>query len=94
MCVYLSQAVSLPPLLGIEWDLFRRNHRSEDVEFEPVVVSWSVAVPLWPATSLQSRPVRTVSPGLFLLRMVSERHQLPSEMDLGSRIPAHKAVRL
>ena len=63
--MYLPKAVSLPPLLGIEWDLFRRDHLSQDVAFMPLVVSCSVAVPLFPATTLQSRPVRMGTTGLF-----------------------------
>ena len=31
MCTYLLQAVSLPPLLGIGWDLFRWIPLAEDV---------------------------------------------------------------
>ena len=44
LCMYLPQAVSLLPLLGIDWDLFRHDHLADDVQFEPAAVSCSVAV--------------------------------------------------
>ena len=55
LCMYLPQAVSLLPLLGIDWDLFRHDHLTDDVQFEPAAVSCSVAVPLFPTTPLQTR---------------------------------------
>ena len=42
--MYLPQAASLLPLLGIERDLFRCSHLAEEVELEPAVVGCSVAV--------------------------------------------------
>ena len=42
--MYLPQAVSLLPLLGVNWDLFRHDHLADDVHFEPAAVSCSVAV--------------------------------------------------
>jgi hypothetical protein len=60
--MYLPQAVSLPPLLGIERDLFRYRHLVKEVELELAVVSYSVVVPLFfPATPLQSRQIEVVT---------------------------------
>ncbi len=63
--MYLPQAISLPPPLGTEWDLFRYIHPSEEVELEPMVGTCSVTVPLSPCNTLafeagvqaQNRPV-------------------------------------
>ena len=59
--MYLPQAASLPPLLGIERDLFRCRHLVEEVELELAVVGCSVVVPLFPATPLQSRQIEVVT---------------------------------
>ena len=45
--MYLPQAVSLPPLLRIDRDLFRCRHLVEEVELELAVVGCSVVVPLF-----------------------------------------------
>jgi hypothetical protein len=47
--MYLPQAVSLLPLPGIEWDLFRHIHIVHDVELEPTIVSSSFSELLIPA---------------------------------------------
>ena len=52
LCMFLPQAISLPPPLGIEWDLFRHIHRSEESALQPSVVTGSVAVPLSPCSTL------------------------------------------
>ena len=57
LCMYLPQAVALPSSLGIEWDLFGRIHLAQEGEIEPAVVTSSVAVPISPATPLQSTQV-------------------------------------
>ena len=69
--MYLRQAVSLPPLLGIEWDLFRHIHLVNDVELEPTVVSCSFSELLFPAISVHSRKVRKdkTKTGPFLSRI-------------------------
>ena len=92
--MYPPQAASLPPLLGIERDLFRCSHLVEKVELEPAVVGCSVVVPFSPATVLQSRQVRREKTGPFLLRIAHDRRQLPSELRFGGTNPAHQAVRL
>ena len=33
--LYLPQVVSLPPLLGICWELFQRSQLLEEVQLEP-----------------------------------------------------------
>ena len=43
--MYLSQAVSLPPLLRIESDLFQHDSLSQEVQLELALVACSVAVP-------------------------------------------------
>ena len=92
MGMYPPQAASLPPLLGIERDLFRCSRLVEEVELEPaVVVGCSVVVPLSPATSRQVRRGKT---GPFLRRITRDRRQLPSELDFGGTNPANQAVRL
>ena len=67
--MYLPQAVSLPPLPGIEWDLFRHIHIVHDVELEPTVVSSSFSELLFPAISVHSRKVRKDKTGPFLSRI-------------------------
>ena len=92
--MYPPQAASLPPLLGIERDLFRYSHLVEEVELEPAVVCCSVVVPLFPATPLQSRQVRRGKTGPFLRRIARDRRQLPLELGFGGTNLAHQTVRL
>ena len=93
--MYPPQAASLPPLLGIERDLFRCSRLMEEVELEPaVVVDCSVVVPLSPATPLQSRQVRRGKTGPFLRRIARDRRHVPSELGFGSTNPENQAVRL
>ena len=54
LCVYLPQAIPLPPSLRTEWDLFRPIHPVQEVDVEPAVVTCSVVVPLVPAVPLQT----------------------------------------
>ncbi len=56
--MYLSQAISHAPSLGIEWDLFQQGRLVEEYVAEPAEVACSVGVPLHPAAPLQSRQVR------------------------------------
>ena len=58
LCVYLSQAVSFPPTLGIEWDLYWHVHLAEEDQFEPAVEASSVVAPLFLAEPLRSGHVR------------------------------------
>ena len=90
--MYLPQAASLPPLLGIERDLFRCMHLVEEVELELVVVGCSVVVPLFSATPLQSRQVRRGNIGPFLRRIARDRRPLPSALGLGDTNPALQSV--
>ena len=76
LCMYLRQAVSLPPSLGIEWDLFRRIPLAEDVQLEPALTSCSVAVVLFPAAPLQPRQVRRGKTGPVLRRIARDRRLL------------------
>ena len=69
----MPQAASIPPLLGIERDLFRYSRLVEEVELEPAVVDCSVVVPLCPATPLQSRQVGRGKTGPFLRRIARDR---------------------
>jgi hypothetical protein len=92
LCMYLPQAVSLPPLLGIEWGLFRRIPLTEDVQLEPAVTSCSVAAVLFPAAPLQLRQVRSGKTGPVLRRIARDRRLFASEMRLGGRNPATQAV--
>ncbi len=64
--MYLPQAVSLPPLPGIEWNLFRHIHLVDDVELEPMVVNSNFSALLFPVISAHSRKVRKDKTGLFL----------------------------
>ena len=45
--MYLPQAVSLPPSLGIESDLFPCNQLAQEDELEPAVGTCSATVPLF-----------------------------------------------
>ncbi len=56
--MYLLQAVSLAPSLGIEWDLFQQGRLVEEDDTDPAEVACSIGVPFYPAAPLQSRQVR------------------------------------
>ena len=58
LCVYLSQAVSFPPTLGIEWDLCWHVHLVKEDQFEPAVEASSDVAPLFLAEPLRSGHVR------------------------------------
>ena len=45
LCMYLLQVESRPPPLGIESDLFQCVQLAKEVQFEPAVVTGSVADP-------------------------------------------------
>ena len=82
LCMYLPQAISLPPSLGIERDLFLLNHPAEEVELEPTVVTCRVAMPLVPAVSLRSRQVHRGKSGAFLDLVARDRFHLRWELGL------------
>ncbi len=92
--MYLSQAVSLAPSFGIEWDLFQQGRLMEEDDIEPAEVACSIGVPLYPAASLQSRQVRLDKTEAFLRRITCNRFHLASELDLGCRNPGHQEVRV
>ena len=69
LSLYLSQAISLPPLLGIQCDLFRLIQLGQDVEFEPMVVSCSFIAPLFLAAPVKTGQVRKCKTGPFLSRI-------------------------
>ena len=54
----VSQAVSFPPTLGIEWDLYWHIHLAEEDQFEPAVEASSDVAPLFLAEPLRSGHVR------------------------------------
>ena len=54
----VSQAVSFPPTLGIEWDLYWHVHLAEEDQFEPAVEASSDVAPLFLAEPLRSGHVR------------------------------------
>jgi hypothetical protein len=80
--MYLPQAISLPPSLGIKWDLFLLNRPAEEVELEPTVVTYRVAMPLVPAVSLRSRQVHRGNSGPFLDLEATDRLHLRWELGL------------
>ncbi len=91
--MYLLQAVSLPPQLGIDWDFFQRIQPAEENKLEHAVVGCSVSAPLFSTAPLQLRQVRRGKTGPFPSRIARARLHLPSEMGLGGRNPANQAVR-
>ena len=93
LCMYLPQAVSLPPLHLIEWDLFQRIQLAEENKLEPAVVSYSVAAPLSPVVPLQPRQAHRGKTGFFRSRNACDRLHLRSEMGLRARNPVIQAVR-
>ncbi len=93
LCVYLSQAVSFPPTLGIEWDLYWHVHLAEEDQFEPVVKASSDVAPLFLAESLRSGHVRGSKTLPVLGKIARNRHLLPSEMRFGCGNPANQKVR-
>ena len=56
LCIFLLQVVSRPPPLGIESDLFQCVQLAKEVQFEPAVVTGSVADP--PFSAVPSRSAR------------------------------------
>ncbi len=54
LCMYLLQVISRPPPLGIESDLIQCVQLAKDFQFEPAVVTGSVADPLFSAIPLRS----------------------------------------
>ena len=63
--MYLSQAVSFPPSLGIDFDVFQRIPLAKENKLEPAVVGCSVPAPLFSAAPLQPRQVRRGKTGPF-----------------------------
>ena len=93
VCMYLSQAVSLPPQLGTESDFFQHDSLLQEVQFEPALVACSVAVPHVPAVAVQSGQLGEGKTGPFLPRISRDRRYLRPELGPESRNPAHQAVR-
>ena len=91
--MYLSQAASLPPLLGTESDFFQRDSLSQEVQLEPALVACSVAVPHVPAVAVQSGQLGDGKTGLFLPRIARVRLYLRPELGPESRNSAHQKVR-
>ncbi len=54
LCMYLLQVISRTPPLGIESDLFQCVQLAKEVQFEPAVVTGSVADPLFSAIPARS----------------------------------------
>ena len=69
LSLYLSQAISLPSLLGIQWDLFRYIQLGQDIELKTLVVSNSFIAPLFPAEPVKTGQVRKGKTGPFLRRI-------------------------
>jgi hypothetical protein len=67
LCMYLPQAIPLPLLAGIEWDLFRHIQHTEEVELEPAVVTRSVMAPCFSAVPLPTRHVYRGKAGVFIV---------------------------
>ena len=63
--MFLSQAISFPPSLGIEWDLFLYINLVEEVPLEPVVVTCSDVELLFPEVPLLSDHARRGETGTF-----------------------------
>ena len=82
-CVYLSQAVSCPPCIGMEWDLFCRVHLVKVLLLELMLGTSRVVVPTLPAESLRSGHVRRCKNGPDLSRIAR-----------GYGNPAHQEVRV
>ena len=91
--MYLPQAVSFPPSLGIEWDLSWRVHLGREVQLEPMVVTSSIVVPRYPAVPLRSGTCTGARPDLSREGSLETRRLLPSGMRLGCGNPAHPEVR-
>ena len=90
--MYLPQAVSFPPSLGIESDLFLYGHPSEEVGLELAVVTCSIAEQLVSALcalSLQSVQVCRGRTGPFLGLIARDRLYLRSKVGLGCGNPAY-----
>ena len=91
--LYLSQAVSLPPSLGSDWDFFQHINLVQEVKLEPAAVTFGVVVALLPAISLQSGQARSGKTGPFLGLIARDRLRLPWKVGHGCRNPAHQEVR-
>ncbi len=89
LCMYLPQAVPLPPSFGIESDLFLYGHPLEEVQLETAVVTCSIAEPLVLALSLQSGQLCRGRTGPFLSLIARDRLHLRSKMGLGCGNPAY-----
>ena len=84
--MYLPQAASLPPLLGIERDLFRCRRLVKEVELEFAVIGCSVVVPLFPTTPLQSRQIELVTACQFHYQSPPlDNNQLPAATSTASK---------
>ena len=93
VCMYLSQAVSLPPQLGTESDFFQHDSLPQEVQLEPALVACSVAVPNVPAVAVQFGQLGEGKTGPFLPRIARVRLNLRPELGPESRNSAHQTVR-
>ena len=73
LCMYLLQVVSRPPPLGIESDLFQCVQLAKEVQFEPAVVTGSIADPLFSAIPPRSGQKRRGLTGRILSRIARIR---------------------
>ena len=92
--VYLSQAVSCPPCIGMEWDLFCRVHLVKELQLELMLGTSRVVVPPLPAESLRSGHVRRCKNGPDLSRIARDHRLSLSKLRLGYGNPAHQEVRV
>ena len=76
LCMYLLQVISRPPPLGIESDLFQCVQLAKEVQFEPAVVTGSVADPLFSAIPPRSGQKRRGLTGRILSRIARRRECL------------------
>ena len=76
LCMYLLQVISRPPLLGIESDLFQCVQLAKEVQFEPAVVTGSVADPPFSAIPPRSGQKRRGLTERILSRIARRRECL------------------
>ena len=95
--MYLSQAISHAPSLGIEWDLFQQGRLVEEDDTEVAEVACSVGCHFTlqhhcnPGRCAGTRLDKTEA---FQRRIACNLLHLPSELDLGCRNPGHQEVRV
>ena len=90
--VYLSQAVSCPPCIGMEWDLFCRVYLVKELHLELMLVTSRVVGPPLPAEPLRSGHVHRCKNGPDLRRIARDRRLSLPKLRLGYGNPAHQEV--